>query len=78
MHRRPRLKTHIQPLRRGAGSLQLGVCPATGVVLDGLRAPEIAVVEALEGTRGAPIPSAQAACPGVGTGRLIGERDVER
>src|SRR5665647_1483332 len=50
MHGRPRLKSHVQLLRRGPGSLQLGVCPDTGVVLDGLSDAEIAMVKGLDGS----------------------------
>lgn len=70
MHGRPRLKNHIQPLRRGHGSLQLGVCPDTGVVLDGLTDAEIAVVEGLDGSKDISNLYAAAAAAGVAAGRL--------
>ena len=70
MHGRPRLKTHIQPLRRGPGSLQLGVCPDTGVVLDGLSDAEIAMVEGLDGSRDTQMLYAGAAAAGVAASRL--------
>lgn len=70
MHGRPRLKNHVQPLRRGHGSLQLGLCPDTGVVLDGLSDAEIAVVEGLDGSMDIRNLYAAAAAAGVGAGRL--------
>jgi len=70
MNGRPRLKSHIQPLRRGPGSLQLGVCPDTGVVLDGLSDAEIAVVEGLDGSLDIHTLYAGAAAAGVAAGRL--------
>ncbi len=70
MHSRPRLKTHNQPLRRGPGSLQLGVCPDTGVVLDGLSDAEIAVLEGLDGSRDIQMLYAGAAAAGVAASRL--------
>lgn len=70
MHGRPRLKSHVQPLRRGPGSLQLGVRPDNGVVLDGLSEAEIAVVEGLDGSLGIQSLYAVAAAAGVAAGRL--------
>ena len=70
MHGRPRLKSHVQPLRRGPGSLQLGVCPDTGVVLDGLSDGEIAVVEGLDGSQDMRSLYAGAAAAGVVASRL--------
>lgn len=70
MSSRPRLKTHVQPLRRGPGSLQLGICPDTGVVLEGLSDAEIGVVEGLDGSMDLPTLYAAAAAAGVGADRL--------
>ena len=70
MHGRPRLKSHVQLLRRGPGSLQLGVCPDTGVVLDGLSDAEIAVVKGLDGSADIITLYAGAAAAGVAAGRL--------
>jgi hypothetical protein len=70
MNRRPRLKSHMQPLRRGSGSLQLGLCPDAGVVLDGLSDAEIAVVEGLDGSMDIQMLYAVAAAAGVAAGRL--------
>ena len=67
---RPQLKSHVQPLRRGPGSLQLGLCPGVGVVLDGLSDAEIAVVEALDGSLDINALYAVAAADGVAAGRL--------
>jgi hypothetical protein len=50
VNNRPRLKSHARPLRRGPGSLQLGLCPDSGVVLDGLSEAEIAMAESLDGS----------------------------
>jgi hypothetical protein len=50
MNNRPRLKSHAQPLRRGSGSLQLGLCPRSGVILHGLSDAEIALTERLDGS----------------------------
>jgi hypothetical protein len=50
MSNRPCLKTHARPLRRGPGSLQLGLFPGAGVVLEGLSDAEIAVTEGLDGS----------------------------
>ena len=70
MHGRPRIKSHVQLLRRGPGSLQLGVCPDTGVVLDGLSNAEIAVVEGLDGSLDIHALYAGAAAAGVAADRL--------
>src|SRR5665811_995994 len=70
MHDRPRLKSHVQLLRRGPGSLQLGVCRDSGVVLDGLSDAEIAVVKGLDGSVDTRTLYAGAAAAGVAAGRL--------
>ena len=70
MNSRPRLKSHVQPLRRGPGSLQLGLCPDAGVVLDGLSDAEIAVVEGLNGSLDIRTLYAVAATAGVAASRL--------
>jgi hypothetical protein len=72
MNRRPRLKSHVQPLRRGHGSLQLGLHPGAGVVLDGLSDAEIAVAERLDGSLDLRTLYAVAAAAGVTAGRLTG------
>jgi hypothetical protein len=70
MNRRPCLKSHVQPLRRGPGSLQLGLCPGEGMVLDGLSVAEIAVVEGLDGSLDITSLYAVSAAAGVTSGRL--------
>jgi hypothetical protein len=60
----------MMPLRRGPGSLQLGVCPDTGVVLDGLSEAEITVVEGLDGSMDIRTVYAEAAAAGIAPGRL--------
>jgi hypothetical protein len=70
MSRRPRLKRHMQPLRRGPGSLQLGLCPKAGVVLEGLSDAEIAVTEALDGSMDTQTLYAAAAAAGVTADRV--------
>ncbi len=70
MNRRPRLKNHAQPLRRGPGSIQLGLCPDGGVVLDGLSEAEIAVVERLDGSLDIQTLYATATATGVAGSRL--------
>ena len=70
MNSRPRLKSHVQPLRRGPGSLQLGLCPDAGVVLDGLSDAEIAVLEGLDGSLDIQTLYAVSAAAGVAAGRL--------
>ena len=70
MNSRPRLKSHVQPLRRGPGSLQLGLCPDAGVVLDGLSDAEIAVLEGLDGSLDIQTLYAVAAAAGVAAGWL--------
>lgn len=70
MNSRPRLKAHAQPLRRGPGSLQLGVCPDTGIVLSGLSDAEIALAEGLDGTRDIEALYAAAAASGVPAHRV--------
>lgn len=70
MNFRPRLKSHVQALRRGPGSLQLGLYADAGVVLDGLSDAEIAVVEGLDGSRDIQTLYAVAAAAGVAAGRL--------
>jgi hypothetical protein len=72
MNRRPRLKSHVQPLRRGSGSLQLGLCSDAGVVLDGLSDAEIAVAEGMDGTLDIHTLYAVAAAAGVTASRLTG------
>ncbi|MDQ1537405.1 MAG: hypothetical protein QOE58_1798 [Actinomycetota bacterium] len=67
---RPRLKNHAQPLRRGPGSIQLGLCPDRGVVLDGLSNPEIAVMESLDGSMDIQTLYAVAAAAGVAYDRV--------
>jgi hypothetical protein len=62
---RPRLKSHAQPLRRGPGSLQLGLSPDAGVVLDGLTDAEMAVTERLDGSMSFATLYAEAAAAGV-------------
>ena len=70
MYHRPRLKSHAQPLRRGPGSLQLGLSPDTGVVLDGLSDAEIVITEGLDGSRDLPTLYARAAAAGVEPDRV--------
>lgn len=70
MSKRPRLKNHAQPLRRGPGSLQLGLCPDAGVVLEGLSDAEIAVTEGLDGSMDIQTLYAVSAAAGVTSGRL--------
>lgn len=70
MNGRPRLKSHMRPLRRGPGSLQLGLRPDTGVVLDGLSDAEIAMVEGLDGTLDIRTLYAVAADAGIAAGRM--------
>jgi len=70
MSSRPRLKSHAKPLRRGPGSLQLGLCHDGGVVLDGLSDAEIAVTEGLDGSMDIQTLYAAAAAAGVRAGRL--------
>jgi hypothetical protein len=72
MNRRPRLKSHVQPLRRGHGSLQLGLHPGAGVILDELSDAEIAVTEGLDGSLDIRTLYAVAADAGVTAGRLTG------
>ena len=72
MNRRPRLKTHLQPLRRGSGSLQFGLCPSAGVVLEGLTDAEIALAEGLDGSLDIRTLYSVAAAAGVAAGRLTG------
>ena len=70
MYHRPRLKSHAQPLRRGPGSIQLGLSPDTGVVLDGLSDAEIVITEGLDGSRDLPTLYARAAAAGVEPDRV--------
>ena len=70
MNSRPRLKSHVQPLRRGPGSVQLGLCPDAGLVLDGLSDAEIAMVEGLDGSVDLHALYALAAAAGVAASRL--------
>jgi hypothetical protein len=67
---RPRLKSHAQPLRRGPGSLQLGLSPGAGVVLDGLTDAEIALAESLDGSLDLCALYAVAASAGIAAERL--------
>ena len=70
MSSRPRLKSHARPLRRGPGSLQLGLYPDDGVVLDGLSEAEIALAESLDGTMDTQTVYAVAAAAGVPADRV--------
>lgn len=70
MSNRPRLKSHAQPLRRGPGSLQLGLFPDAGIVLDGLSDAEIALAEGLDGSLDLRTLYAAAAVAGVAAERL--------
>jgi len=70
MNNRPRLKSHARPLRRGPGSLQIGLCPDSGVVLDGLSEAEIAVAESLDGSRDTAALYAAAGVAGVAADRV--------
>jgi len=69
MNSRPRLKSHAQPLRRGPGSLQLGLSPDAGVVLDGLTDAEITMAEGLDGSMDIKTLYAVAAAAGVAPDR---------
>lgn len=69
---RPQLKSHAQPLRRGPGSIQLGLCPERGVVLDGLSAAEIAMAESLDGSTDIETLYAVAAASGIPPDRVSG------
>jgi hypothetical protein len=70
MNDRPRLKSHARPLRRGQGSLQLGLCPDAGVVLDGLSEAEIAMAEGLDGSMDTQTVYAVAGAAGVAADRV--------
>ena len=67
---RPRLKDHVRPLRRGPGSVQMGLSPDGGVVLDGLSEAEIALVESLDGCLDIDVLYARAAASGVTASRV--------
>lgn len=70
MSSRPRLKSHARPLRRGPGSLQLGLYPDDGVVLDGLSEAEIAMAESLDGSKDTQTVYAVAGAAGVAADRV--------
>ena len=70
MNGRPRLKSHVQPLRRSPGSIQLGLRPDAGVVLDGLSEAEMAAVEGLDGSMDIRTLYAVAAVAGIAAGRM--------
>lgn len=63
---RPRLKTRLRPLRRGPGSVQFGVTPEHGVVIEGLLPAEITLLGRLDGTHDMPGLYAVALTSGVG------------
>lgn len=48
---RPALIPRTRLLHRAPGSVQLGMCPQTGVVLTGLSQPEVTLLTLLDGTR---------------------------
>lgn len=48
---RPALAPHARLLYRGPGTVQLGVCPDTGIVLSGLTEAEITLLTLLDGSR---------------------------
>jgi bacteriocin biosynthesis cyclodehydratase domain-containing protein len=48
---RPRLKPHLRVLRRGPQTVQLGLEPEAGLVLEGVSGAEAAWVASLDGTR---------------------------
>jgi bacteriocin biosynthesis cyclodehydratase domain-containing protein len=62
---RPRLKEQFRPLRRGRGSVQLGLDPAVGVILEGLADDEIRLLERLDGTLDEPAATAWAGEHGI-------------
>ena len=70
MNSRPRLKSHVQLLKRGPGSVQLGLRPDAGVVLDGLSDAEILMAQGLDGSMDIQTLYAVAAATGVAAGRL--------
>jgi hypothetical protein len=59
-----------RPLRRGRGALQLGVDPRHGLVLSGLTAAEVRLVEALDGSRTTPELTRWALAEGISATRL--------
>jgi hypothetical protein len=70
MSSRPRLKSYAHPLRRGPGSLQLGLSPDAGVILDGLSDAEIVMAEGLDGSMDVQTLYSVAADAGVSAGRV--------
>lgn len=69
---RPRLKPAFQPVRRGAGTVQLGSTPESGgVLLAGLDASEVGLLERLDGSLTEPALYALAAGWGVPRSRAV-------
>lgn len=68
MSTRPRLRPSVRPLRRGDGTVQLGL--SAGVVVEGLTGPELALLRLLDGSRSLPELYAAAAEAGIGTPRF--------
>ncbi len=78
MPARPRLKTHVRPLRRGPGAVQFGIAPETGVVLEGLLPAEIALLEQMDGSADLRGLYAAARTSGVATSRVDALLDTLR
>lgn len=70
MSLRPRVKTQLRPWRRGAAAVQFGLYPGAGVVVDGLSAAEMALLDRLDGAADLPTLYAEALATGVQTHRL--------
>lgn len=62
---RPRLKSHARPLLRAPGTVQLGLAPPAGAVLDGLSEAEVRWLERLDGTTGHTLLYAEASAAGI-------------
>src|SRR6476646_3765160 len=75
---RPRLKSHARPLLRAPGTVQLGLAPPAGAVLEGLSEAEVRWLERLDGTTGHTLLYAEAAAAGIPPQRVEALLDTLR
>ncbi|MGZ4655121.1 hypothetical protein, partial [Oryzihumus sp.] len=75
---RPRLKSHARPLLRAPGTVQLGLAPPAGAVLEGLTEAEVRWLERLDGTTGHALLYAEASAAGIPPQRVEALLDTLR
>ena len=75
---RPRLKSHARLLLRAPGTVQLGLAPPAGAVLEGLTDAEVRWLERLDGTTGRTLLYAEASAAGIPPQRVEALLDTLR